>query len=128
MQKIPLIGEKKRDGECSLMQQLAHPVHPRGSYRLRTCAKSGQKTKKVQTERNKQSIDNSTVQAKYFSQEKGILHLISLPLSNCLLSSVDHFAILFCCCFSVGLTNLRTSAGLVVVVASFSPSSTPTSC
>ena len=50
----------------------------------------------MQTERNKQSIDNSStvVQAKYFSQEKGILHLISLPLSNCLLSSVDHVAIL----------------------------------
>ena len=60
----------------------------------------------------KQSIENSTVvQAKYLSQEKGILHLISLPLSNCLLSSVDHVAILFGCCFSVGLTNsLRTAA------------------
>ena len=57
-------------------------------------------------------IDNSTVvQAKYISQEKGILHLISLPLSNCLLSSVDHVAILFGCCFLVGLANsLRTAA------------------
>ena len=59
MQKIPLIGEKKRDGECSLMQQLTHPAHPKCSYRLRTCfggkaAKYEIRAvdKKMQTERN----------------------------------------------------------------------------
>ena len=46
---------------------------------------------KTNANRKKQTkIDNSTVvQAKYLSQEKGILHLISLPLSNCLLCWVD---------------------------------------
>ena len=133
--KYPSLA-KNRGDQCSLMQQFTHPVHPKSSYCLRTCfggkagkiRNTGSRQEKCKRKETKQSKDNSTVQAKYFSQEKGILHLISLPLSNCLLSSVDHVAILFCCCFSVGLTNLRTSAGLVVVVVSFSSSSTPTSC
>ena len=45
MQKIPLIGEKKRDDECSLMQQLTYPAHPKGSYRLRTCASMAKREK-----------------------------------------------------------------------------------
>ena len=45
MQKIPLIGENKREGECSLMQQLTHPAHPKDSYRLRTCASAAKREK-----------------------------------------------------------------------------------
>ena len=37
MQKNTLDWRKKRDDACSLMQQLTHPAHPKGSYRLRTC-------------------------------------------------------------------------------------------
>ena len=60
MQKNTLDWRKKRDGECSLMQQLTHPAHPKGSYSLRTCfgGKAGKYEiravdKKMQTERNR---------------------------------------------------------------------------
>ena len=45
MQKNTLYWRKKRDGECSLMQQLTHPAHPKGSYRLRTCASVAKREK-----------------------------------------------------------------------------------
>ena len=62
MQTIPLIGEKKRDGECSLMQQLTHPAHPKGSYRLRTCF--GGKAGKIRNTGSRQKNANGKKQSK----------------------------------------------------------------
>ena len=42
--KYPSLA-KNQDGECSLMQQLTHPAHPKGSYRLRTCASVAKREK-----------------------------------------------------------------------------------
>ena len=115
--KYPSLA-KNRDDQCSSPDIADHPSDtPRlllspsvpGSANFRKVEKHDRRAvDKTNTKRkeNKQSKDNNTVQAKYFSQEKGILHLESLPLSNCLLWSVDQVAILCCCCFSVGLTNL----------------------
>ena len=42
--KYPSLA-KNQDGECSLVQQLTHPAHPKGSYRLRTCASVAKREK-----------------------------------------------------------------------------------
>ena len=62
MQKNTLDWRKKRDGECSLMQQFTHPAHPKGSYRLRTCF--GGKAGKIRNTGSRQKNANGKKQSK----------------------------------------------------------------
>ena len=65
--KYPSLA-KNQDGECSLMQQLTHPAHPKGSYRLRTCASVAKREKIRNTGRVDKTNANGKKQTKHRKQ------------------------------------------------------------
>ena len=83
MQKNTLDRRKKRDGECSLMQQLSHPAHPKSSYRLRTCF--GGKAGKVRNTGSRQENANGKKQSKAKNSTEDRVHREAILFSeiNC---------------------------------------------
>ena len=66
---------RNRDGECSLMQQFTHPVHPKSSYRLRTCfggkaEKYDRRQKKYKRKKQAKTVYRTEYTGKQFSFQK----------------------------------------------------------
>ena len=112
------------------MQQFTHPVHPKSSYLLSYLLRrqSGKNTKygqQTNTTDGKKQSKNST--GKMFLFRRKELHHKSLPLSNCLLWSVDHAAIL-CCWSKSSLTDSSRVAACDVVALLLSSISSGWTC
>ena len=128
MRQYPSPGEKsRRVNTCLRLQQLRIRRIQVADLAFHTCFGNFCKVEKrdrravdKNTNGKKQSKDST---GKIFLQKKGIFHHKSLPLSNCLLWSVDHAAIL--CCWpirSLADSSRVVSCDVVALLLSSIPS------
>ena len=80
--KYPSLA-KNRGDQCSLMQQFTHPVHPKSSYRLRTCF--GGKAGKIRNTGSRQKNANEKKQSKAKNSTEDRVHREAILFSeiNC---------------------------------------------